>query len=157
MTALLILNGPNLNLLGTRQPGIYGTTTLDEVEASCQAKARTLGITVAFHQSNHEGALVDWIHAARGSSDGIILNAGALTHTSIVLMDAISSASVPAIELHLSNVHAREDFRHLSYIARAAVGVICGFGPAGYLLAMDAMLGHLATPVTNPVTTRGGR
>jgi len=143
MTALLILNGPNLNLLGQRQPEVYGTTTLAEVQVLCQAHADRCGIGLAFLQSNHEGALVDAIHAARGAHDGIILNAGAYTHTSIALMDAISSAEVPTIELHLSNVHAREAFRHRSFIARVAIGVICGFGPAGYVLAMDAMLGHL--------------
>ena len=144
MTSLLILNGPNLNLLGLRQPEVYGRTTLAEVEASCQARATERGIELAFHQSNHEGQLLDWIHGARGTADGIILNAGAYTHTSIALMDALTSAEVPAIELHLSNVHAREDFRHRSYIAKVAVGLICGFGPEGYLLAIDAMLGHLA-------------
>ena len=143
MTALLILNGPNLNLLGVRQPEIYGRTTLVEVESLCRAKAQALGIRLDFAQSNHEGALVDAIHAARGVMDGIILNAGAYTHTSIALMDAISSTQVPTVELHLSNVHAREAFRHHSYIARVAVGVICGFGPAGYALAIDALLGHL--------------
>lgn len=143
MTSLLILNGPNLNLLGQRQPEVYGATTLSEIEANCRAKAGDLGIALDFAQSNSEGALVDMIHAARGTHDGIILNAGAYTHTSIALMDAISSVELPAIELHLSNVHAREDFRHVSYIARVAVGVICGFGPAGYELAIDAMLGHL--------------
>lgn len=143
MTALLILNGPNLNLLGVRQPEIYGRTTLAEVESLCRAKAQALGIRLDFAQSNHEGALVDAIHAARGVMDGIILNAGAYTHTSIALMDAISSTQVPTVELHLSNVHAREAFRQHSYIARVAVGVICGFGPAGYALAIDALLGHL--------------
>jgi 3-dehydroquinate dehydratase-2 len=144
MTALLILNGPNLNLLGLRQPDIYGRTTLAELEATCRAKAAALGIELGFVQSNHEGVLVDQIHSARGTMAGIILNAGAYTHTSIALMDAIASAEVPTIELHLSNVHAREDFRHRSYIARVAVGVICGFGPAGYPLAMEAMMAHLS-------------
>lgn len=143
MTSLLILNGPNLNLLGVRQPELYGRTTLAEVEALCQTRATARGVGLTFRQSNHEGQLVDWIHGARGTEDGIILNAGAYTHTSIALMDALASAEVPAIELHLSNTHAREDFRHRSYIARVAVGVICGFGPNGYLLAIDAMLGHL--------------
>lgn len=143
MTSLLILNGPNLNLLGLRQPEVYGRTTLAELEALCQARATERGAELAFRQSNHEGQLLDWIHGARGTADGIILNAGAYTHTSIALMDALSSAEVPAIELHLSNVHAREDFRHRSYIAKVAVGLICGFGPEGYLLAIDAMLGHL--------------
>ena len=144
MTSLLILNGPNLNLLGLRQPEVYGRTTLAELEAMCQARATERGIELAFRQSNHEGQLLDWIHGARGTADGIILNAGAYTHTSVALMDGLSSAEVPAIELHLSNVHAREDFRHRSYIAKVAVGLICGFGPDGYLLAIDAMLGHLA-------------
>ncbi|MGK8235858.1 type II 3-dehydroquinate dehydratase [Roseovarius sp. MS2] len=143
MTALLFLNGPNLNLLGTRQPEVYGHTTLADIETMCQDAARQRGVTLAFFQSNHEGALLDQIHAARGTYDGIILNAGAYTHTSVALMDAISSVTIPTIELHLSNVHAREAFRHQSYIARVAVGVICGFGAQGYVLALDAMLGHL--------------
>ncbi|WP_422001347.1 type II 3-dehydroquinate dehydratase [Roseovarius mucosus] len=143
MTALLFLNGPNLNLLGTRQPEVYGHTTLADIETMCQDAARQRGVTLAFFQSNHEGALLDQIHAARGTYDGIILNAGAYTHTSVALMDAISSVAIPTIELHLSNVHAREAFRHQSHIARVAVGVICGFGAQGYVLALDAMLGHL--------------
>ena len=143
MTSILILNGPNLNLLGTRQPEVYGATTLSQIEDTCRAKADGMGIGLAFQQSNSEGALVDMIHAAKGVHDGIILNAGAYTHTSIALMDAISSVELPAIELHLSNVHAREDFRHVSYIAKVAIGVICGFGPAGYELALDAMMRHL--------------
>lgn len=143
MTALLFLNGPNLNLLGTRQPEVYGHTTLADIETMCQDAARQRGVTLAFFQSNHEGALLDQTHAARGTYDGIILNAGAYTHTSVALMDAISSVAIPTIELHLSNVHAREAFRHQSYIARVAVGVICGFGAQGYVLALDAMLGHL--------------
>ena len=143
MTSLLVLNGPNLNLLGQRQPHVYGATTLAEIEATCRAKAQAMGLGLDFAQSNSEGALVDAIHAAKGTHDGIILNAGAYTHTSIALMDAISSVELPAIELHLSNVHAREEFRHVSYIARVAVGVICGFGPAGYELAIDAMARHL--------------
>lgn len=145
MPGILILNGPNLNLLGTRQPEVYGRTTLADVEAMCRAHAVQIGVTVEFAQSNHEGALIDAIHGTRGRLDGLILNAGAYTHTSIALMDAISSAEVPTIELHLSNVHAREEFRHKSYIARVAVGVICGFGAKGYTLAMDAMTSHLET------------
>ena len=141
--SLLILNGPNLNLLGTRQPEIYGSVTLSDIENMCKAKAKALGVHVAFQQSNREGALVDALHAARGVHDGVILNAGAYTHTSIALMDAIASVELPVIELHLSNVHAREPFRHQSYIARVAVGLICGFGANGYTLAIDAMLGHL--------------
>lgn len=143
MASILILNGPNLNLLGTRQPEVYGHETLGDIEAMCRAHAEALGLALDFAQSNHEGALIDAIHAARGQHDGIILNAGAYTHTSIALMDAISSAEVPTIELHLSNVHAREAFRHRSYIARVALGVICGFGAQGYVLAIDALRGYL--------------
>ncbi len=141
--SILILNGPNLNLLGTRQPEVYGPTTLDDIEEICQAKAAALGVDVTFAQSNHEGAMVDMLHAARGTHDGIILNAGAYTHTSVALMDAISSIDVPVVELHLSNIHAREEFRHKSYIAPVAVGQICGFGAAGYPLAMEAILSAL--------------
>lgn len=144
MISLLVLNGPNLNLLGQRQPEIYGKTTLAEIEAACTAKADELDIAVACIQSNHEGVLIDEIHSARGKHGGIILNAGAFTHTSVALMDAISSTQVPTIELHLSNIHARESFRQLSFISKVAVGQICGFGPKGYGLAIDAMLGHLA-------------
>jgi len=143
MASILILNGPNLNLLGTRQPEVYGDETLGDIEAMSRAHAKALGLSLEFVQSNHEGALVDAIHAARGTHDGIILNAGAYTHTSIALMDAISSAQVPVIELHLSNIHARETFRHHSYIAPVALGLICGFGAQGYVLAIDALRGHL--------------
>jgi len=139
MTSILFLNGPNLNLLGQRQPEVYGTTTLADIEDLCRTTAQALGLSLAFEQSNSEGALVDLIHAARGQHDGIILNAGAYTHTSIALMDAVSSVDLPTIELHLSNIHAREEFRHTSYIAKVAVGVICGFGAQGYDLALRAM------------------
>lgn len=141
--SILILNGPNLNLLGTRQPEVYGGTTLDQVEESCRSFASTLGVEVDFRQSNHEGALVDCIQAAKGSHDGIILNAGAYTHTSIALHDAIASVEIPTIELHLSNVHARETFRHTSFLAPVSIGLICGFGANGYTLAMTAMFQHL--------------
>ena len=144
MADLLILNGPNLNLLGTRQPEVYGTTTLADIEALCSDHVASTGTTLTFIQSNHEGALIDAIHACRGKRDGIILNAGAYTHTSVGLRDAISSAEVPVVEVHLSNIHAREAFRHVSHIAPVAVGQICGFGAFGYILAMDAMLRHLA-------------
>lgn len=143
MTSILILNGPNLNLLGLRQPEVYGRTTLADIEALCQEKATALDINVAFHQDNSEGALIDALHAARGTHDGVILNAGAYTHSSIALMDAIASIDLPVVELHLSNIHAREAFRHNSYIAPVAIGQICGFGAAGYPLAIDALLGHL--------------
>jgi len=143
MTSILILNGPNLNLLGTRQPEIYGHTTLDDIKALCVQTAETLGCTIAFEQSNSESTLIDRIHDARGTHDGIILNAGAYTHTSIALMDALASVELPAIELHLSNIHAREDFRHTSYISKVALGVICGFGAQGYPLALRALHDHL--------------
>lgn len=146
MTSLLILNGPNLNLLGTRQPDVYGRTTLADIESACRQLAKELGIDLSFHQENSEGALIDHIHAARGTHNGIILNAGAYTHSSIALMDAIISVELPTIELHLSNIHAREDFRHTSYIAKAALGVICGFGAAGYSHAIRAMVTHLEAP-----------
>ena len=146
MTSVLILNGPNLNLLGTRQPEVYGATTLADVEQMCRDAAKPLGLTVAFAQSNHEGTLVDQIHAAKNSHVGIVLNAGAYTHTSIALMDAIASVELPVVEVHLSNIHAREAFRHKSYIAPVALGQICGFGAKGYVLALDALAEHLATP-----------
>lgn len=143
MPSVLILNGPNLNLLGQRQPQVYGHTTLAQVEQMCRDAAARLELEMEFGQSNHEGVLIDRIHAARGVHQGLILNAGAYTHTSLALMDAIASAEVPTIELHLSNVHAREPFRHQSFIAKVAIGIICGFGPHGYVLALEAMRGHL--------------
>jgi len=142
--SILILNGPNLNLLGTRQPEVYGHTTLADVEAMCAEKAKTLGIEVDFRQSNHEGTLVDWIHEAKGKHDGIVINAGAYTHTSIALMDAIASVELPVAEVHISNIHQRESFRHLSYISKVAVGMICGFGPYGYLMGIDALVDRLS-------------
>ncbi|MGR3342143.1 MAG: type II 3-dehydroquinate dehydratase [Paracoccaceae bacterium] len=145
MISLLILNGPNLNLLGQRQPEIYGRTTLAEIEDMCVSAAQELGASATCMQSNQEGELVEAIHAARGQHDGIILNAGAYTHTSIALMDAISSSGVPTIELHLSNISAREEFRKKSYIALVAVGQISGFGAPGYRLAITAMLDHLSS------------
>ncbi|MEQ5829452.1 type II 3-dehydroquinate dehydratase [Sulfitobacter sp. NFXS29] len=139
MASVLILNGPNLNLLGTRQPEVYGKTTLADVKALCAAETARLGLEMQFAQSNHEGALIDLIHEARGQHAGIILNAGAYTHTSIALMDAIASVELPVVEVHLSNIHARESFRHRSYIAPVAIGQICGFGVHGYVLAIQAL------------------
>jgi len=143
MPDLLILNGPNLNLLGMREPTIYGATTLQEIERAAQAYGAERDATITCAQSNSEGALVDHIHHARETQDGIVLNAGAYTHTSIALRDAVAGVGLPTVELHLSNVHAREEFRHHSYLAPVCVGVICGFGAAGYTLAIDALLGHL--------------
>ncbi len=143
MLSFLVLNGPNLNLLGTRQPEVYGHTTLSDIEALCRAKADDLGVSCTFLQSNHEGALIDAIHGSIGVHHGIVLNAGAYTHTSVGLMDAISSAAIPVVEVHLSNIHAREPFRHKSFIAPVAIGQICGFGPGGYVLALEALAAHL--------------
>jgi 3-dehydroquinate dehydratase-2 len=143
MSSLLILNGPNLNLLGTRQPEVYGATTLKDIEADCLTLAHSFGFELSFQQSNHEGVLIDAIHSAKSMHDLIILNAGAYTHTSIALRDAIASVEVPVIELHLSNIHAREKFRHSSHIAPLAVGQICGFGAYGYQLALHAAADYL--------------
>lgn len=136
---ILILNGPNLNMLGQREPGIYGYRTLDDIRALCEARARGHGFTVDFRQSNREGELVDWIQQARESHAGIVVNAGGYTHTSIAIMDALNAVNLPAVEVHLSNIHRREPFRHRSYVALAARGSICGFGAHGYALALDAM------------------
>ena len=143
--SILVLNGPNLNLLGTRQPDVYGSTTLADVEAMCADKAKALGIEIDFRQSNHEGTLVDWIHEAKGKHDAILINAGAYTHTSIALHDAIASVELPVAEVHISNIHKREEFRHLSYISKVSVGMICGFGTYGYLMGIDALVNHLST------------
>ncbi|MBE1281831.1 MAG: type II 3-dehydroquinate dehydratase [Rhodobacteraceae bacterium] len=143
MRSVLVLNGPNLNLLGTRQPEVYGSTTLNMVEDACVAHGATMGLDVVCFQSNHEGDLIDQIHKAKGTHLGIVLNAGAYTHTSIALHDAIASVELPVVEVHLSNIHAREDFRHRSYIAPVAIGQICGFGAKGYLLALDALNARL--------------
>jgi 3-dehydroquinate dehydratase II len=136
--SILILNGPNLNLLGTREPEIYGSATLADIEADLAVQADRLGVGLTCLQSNHEGTLIEALHAARGVHDVVILNAGAFTHTSIALLDAIKGCAVPVIEVHLSNPHAREPFRHQSYVSPAARGVICGFGAKSYTLALDA-------------------
>jgi 3-dehydroquinate dehydratase-2 len=136
---IYVLNGPNLNMLGKREPGIYGGQTLTDIEAMCVEEGKKLGLEIICRQSNHEGALVDWIHEAGDKAAGVAINAGAYTHTSIALHDAIKAVKIPVVELHLSNVHAREEFRHKSMIAPAAKGVICGFGAHSYILALNAL------------------
>lgn len=143
MRSILVLNGPNLNFLGTRQPEVYGTVTLQMIDADCIEHAKTLGAQVVCQQSNHEGALIDAIHAAKGCHQGIVLNAGAYTHTSIALMDALASVELPCVEVHLSNIHAREDFRQVSYVSKVALGQICGFGARGYTMAISALIALL--------------
>ena len=139
MPTVYVLNGPNLNLLGVREPAVYGRTTLADIEARCRARAGTLGLEIEFRQTNHEGRLVDWIQEARQAAQAIVLNAGALTHTSVAVLDALSAAGLPVIEVHLSNIIRREQFRHHSYVSLAAAGVICGLGAHGYELALDAV------------------
>ena len=142
---VLFLNGPNLNLLGQREPDVYGRTTLADIETTVRDKARKLKVNIDFRQSNLEGDLVAWIQQARGQFDVIVLNAAAYTHTSIALRDAIAASGVPTIEIHLSNVHAREEFRHKSLIAPVCHGQITGFGPNSYLLALEAAINVTGT------------
>ena len=140
---VLILNGPNLNMLGSRQPDVYGRESLDDIEKSCLRHGKDLGLDVDCRQSNSEGELVGWIQAAREGHGGIVINPGAYSHTSIAIMDAILAAGLPLIEVHLSNIHRREAFRHHSYVSKAADAVICGLGSQGYLMALDAMARRL--------------
>jgi len=133
---IYILNGPNLNLLGQRQPEIYGAETLEDVSDACAALAEDLGLTIRAHQSNHEGALIDWIHEARTKGAGIIINPGAYSHTSVAILDALNAFDGPVIEVHISNIHKRETFRHHSHVSLRADGVIAGCGVEGYLLAL---------------------
>ena len=137
---ILLLNGPNLNLLGTREPQTYGATTLAEVEAQAIAVGSAGGAEVVCFQSNHEGALIDRIHAARGDVDAIVINPGGLTHTSVALRDALAGVAIPFVEVHISNVHQREEFRHHSYLSGIAVGVLAGFGVAGYAMALRFLI-----------------
>lgn len=142
--AILVLNGPNLNLLGTREPDIYGRASLDDVRAAAGAEAKRHGYVADFRQSNDEGQLVSWIQEARETAAGIVINAAAYSHTSIAILDALIACGKPVIEVHLSNIYKRDEFRHHSYVSRAATGVICGFGPHGYALAISAMAELLA-------------
>lgn len=139
-----VLNGPNLNLLGKREPHLYGSTTLADVEAECRALAAELGLVLEFHQSNHEGQMIDWIHAAREAATGIVINPGGWTHTSVALRDALAASDLPVIEVHVTNIHKREEFRHHSYVSGIAVGVIAGLGTQGYALALRALQRLLA-------------
>ena len=141
---VLVIHGPNLNLLGTREPDVYGTQTLTDIDAMLEREAKSLGVTLKTFQSNSEGGLIDAIHGARGWANVIIINPGAYTHTSVAIRDALSGAGIPAIETHLSNVHAREDFRRHSHISPVAVGQICGFGAESYRLALHAAAGLAA-------------
>jgi 3-dehydroquinate dehydratase II len=143
MTLIYVLNGPNLNLLGSREPSVYGSATLSDIEERCKARAKAANASVDFRQSNSEGELVDWIHEAANKASGLAINAGAYTHTSVALHDALKAVNVPAVEVHLSNVFAREAFRHHSYLSPACLGVICGFGPQSYELAIDGLLQHI--------------
>jgi len=136
---ILVLNGPNLNLLGTRETDVYGTHSLAEIEASVRHRAAVAKLEVEFHQSNSESKLVDWVQSARDRAGGLIINAGAYTHTSVALLDALRAIDIPIVEVHLSNIFRREEFRHHSYVSQAATGMITGFGPQGYDMAVDAL------------------
>ena len=138
---IFVLNGPNLNLLGVREPNIYGSATLGDLKAAVEKRAAALGLRIDFRQSNHEGVLVDCIQEAREKAAGLIINPGAYTHTSVAIHDALKALTVPTVEVHLSNIHAREAFRRHSYVSPAATGVICGLGTLGYLAALDALKG----------------
>ena len=139
MYKILILNGPNLNMLGVRQPDIYGSESLSDIESRCRVEAQTMSVDVTCRQSNYEGELVEWVLKARDTMNGILVNAGAFTHTSIALLDALRAAELPVVEVHMSNIHAREKFRHQSFISLMASGMVCGFGSYSYILGLKAM------------------
>lgn len=139
MYKILILNGPNLNMLGVRQPDIYGSESLSDIESRCRVEAQTMSVDVTCRQSNYEGELVEWVQKARDTMNGILVNAGAYTHTSIALLDALRAAELPVVEVHMSNIHAREKFRHQSFISLMASGMVCGFGSYSYILGLKAM------------------
>ena len=152
---IFVLNGPNLNLLGSREPEIYGSTTLADIEAQVRARAASAGLQVEFRQSNHEGDLVDWLQEARAAASGVILNAGAYTHTSVALHDALKAVEVPVIEVHISNPYRREPFRHVSYVSPVATGAICGVGAQGYALAIEALATLIAGKTASTVSKKG--
>jgi 3-dehydroquinate dehydratase II len=156
-TTIFVLNGPNLNLLGKREPGLYGTGTLADIEKACAARAKALGLIVDFRQTNIEGVLVDWIQEAGEKAKGMIINPGAYTHTSVAIHDAIRGTGLPVIEVHLSNIFARERFRHHSYVSPVAKGVICGLGPLGYTLAIEALAPMLTAPTKKKATAPRSR
>lgn len=147
MNPIYVLNGPNLNLLGHREPQLYGSTTLRDIETRLRARAASLGLAIDFRQSNHEGELINWVHEVRQKASALIVNAAGLTHTSVPLLDALLAAEVPIIEVHLTNIYRREAFRHRSYVSLAATGIICGLGAKGYELALDALAERLQADV----------
>jgi 3-dehydroquinate dehydratase-2 len=152
---VFVLNGPNLNLLGKREPDLYGRATLADIEGACRDRGKELGLDVDFRQTNIEGVLVDWIQEAAGNAQGIVINPGASTHTSVALHDAIRAIGLPVIEVHLSNIFAREPFRHHSFVSPVAKGVICGLGPSGYTLALEALRAFLDATADQPQGTTG--
>lgn len=154
---VFVLNGPNLNLLGKREPAVYGTGTLADIEAACAAEGGRLGLAVEFRQTNVEGILVDWIQEAAEKAAGIVINPGAYTHTSVAIGDALKAGGLPVIEVHLSNIFAREPFRHHSYVSPVAKGVICGLGPKGYTLALAALRDIVAADGQKKSATGGSR
>ena len=142
ISRILVINGPNLNMLGIREPEIYGHASLDDIRADCEAHAKAVGATLDFRQSNSEAEIIDWIHSARETADGIIINPAAFTHTSVAILDALVLTELPVVEIHISNIFRRESFRQHSYISMGATGIISGFGAHGYVLAIDALMGQ---------------